>query len=405
MQDQFSTYERTPFSDQLAVGFAALRFAPPLEAEFRAEYRTQSLRRTFIGFAVAAGMYLLFLAVQLLWGGDSAAAVANNAARICIIGAMTVPAVAVLLRRLGGLNAAIVGSYLVLAVGISFIEVNSWRHGIDRHYEGLIFACMHCYLFSGLLFRAALACALAIPSIYFLASALAGMPGTTLGFEMLFLLLANIVGMVAAYQLEYRERDNYLRRRALDHLARFDSLTGLMNRDTFFRHLHQLFDRAVRQRDPVCLMVLDVDHFKRVNDSLGHLAGDRCLQQVAAVLSRHCRDREAHCARWGGDEFLLALARCQPQRAARLAAALRDEIGALEIELPDSDFGHVTVSIGYVVIEPQHADIVEKVIAYADQAVYRAKELGRNRAERFLPGPESSGATGTHPGPLLEDTG
>ncbi|HEX6734749.1 MAG TPA: EAL domain-containing protein [Azonexus sp.] len=157
-------------------------------------------------------------------------------------------------------------------------------------------------------------------------------------------------------------------------LADFDALTGLPNRRLLHDRLRQLLAGAEREEAPFALLCLDLDHFKRINDSLGHSVGDELLCAVARRLGAAVR-RIDTLARLGGDEFILAMPGTTAAAAAEVARRLLDECNA-----PFVVAGHdltVTPSLG-VVICPQDGKDVETLLRNADAAMYKAKELGRN---------------------------
>jgi diguanylate cyclase (GGDEF)-like protein len=160
-------------------------------------------------------------------------------------------------------------------------------------------------------------------------------------------------------------------------LAATDVLTGLANRrhgsDTLARELA----RAERYRHGFCVALVDIDHFKRVNDTLGHSVGDRVLAHVARVLRQAVRKSDL-VARWGGEEFLLLLT-STPTGGARFAAErIRAAVAASPFIDGDGNKLEITISIGVAMCQGQNADAL---IDAADRALYRAKSAGRNRVE------------------------
>lgn len=155
-----------------------------------------------------------------------------------------------------------------------------------------------------------------------------------------------------------------------------DFLTGLLNRRAFFAQGEQQFGIAQRYRRQLALILMDVDHFKAVNDQHGHLAGDQVLCKVAE-LSRRWRRKVDLLARYGGEEFLLMLPEIDLEQGRAVAEKLRVEIEACHFELDDGVSLKISASFGVVVFE--HDDTLESLIVRADQALYSAKDGGRNR--------------------------
>ena len=157
-------------------------------------------------------------------------------------------------------------------------------------------------------------------------------------------------------------------------LAETDGLTGLANRRTFETTLERELSRAARSGEPVTLVMVDVDHFKKLNDTFGHQAGDEVLERVAAVLASACRDFDT-AARYGGEEFAVILPACSPSESLVVAERLRESIAAIETVTD------VTASAG-VATFPAHAADPEGLIKAADEALYESKRAGRNRVTR-----------------------
>ena len=162
-------------------------------------------------------------------------------------------------------------------------------------------------------------------------------------------------------------------------LSRSDGLTGLANR----RHLDEVLEtewrRAGRLGKPLCMILIDVDHFKRYNDHYGHLAGDDCLRRVASVLTANVQRAGELAARYGGEEFAVVLHDTELRQAAELAETIRRAVCDLALPHAGADLGVVTISLGLAVVQPDAADAVCALIDLADQALYRAKAAGRNR--------------------------
>jgi len=162
----------------------------------------------------------------------------------------------------------------------------------------------------------------------------------------------------------------------LRHASRRDALTGLYNR----RALDEALQRhwQARSRRPFAVLLLDIDHFKRINDTLGHAAGDQVLSQVARGLQRQLRPGDT-VGRIGGEEFLLLLADVDEAHAAlQFAETLRESIEALAVQAGGQTLA-VSASIGVALTTPDDVD-TDGLIARADRALYRAKAAGRNRS-------------------------
>ncbi len=164
----------------------------------------------------------------------------------------------------------------------------------------------------------------------------------------------------------------------LRHASDTDFLTGLTNRRAFAEQAAALLAQARRHGWPVALIVFDLDHFKRVNDSLGHPAGDAVLQGVAALARTLVRQGEL-LARQGGEEFAILAGNCRHEEARQLAERLRERLASTPLTLPDGGQTTVTASFGLASAETHGTAELDRLYRDADRALYRAKAEGRNR--------------------------
>ncbi len=162
------------------------------------------------------------------------------------------------------------------------------------------------------------------------------------------------------------------------HLATVDGLTGLTNRRAFLEALDTEVARAARYGHKLSVILLDVDHFKQVNDTYGHASGDAVLAAVGAVLPKQVRKGDL-VARWGGEEFVVALHSTDLAGAAIVAERMRQALVALAVESPEHKRIPVAASFGAVSLQP--GETVDALVDRADRNMYRAKSNGRNRVE------------------------
>jgi diguanylate cyclase (GGDEF)-like protein len=168
--------------------------------------------------------------------------------------------------------------------------------------------------------------------------------------------------------------------RELEKLSRQDGLTGIANRRYFDSYLVTEVRRGARERQPLSLILSDVDHFKAFNDCYGHQAGDDCLRRVAAALSSAGRRPADLAARYGGEEFAMVLPATVVDGAVDVAQAVSRVIESLAIPHARSAVDpKVTLSQGIVSLTPEKDTSSEDLIQRADQALYQAKQQGRNR--------------------------
>lgn len=166
----------------------------------------------------------------------------------------------------------------------------------------------------------------------------------------------------------------------LENLAWVDSLTQIANRRSFDQHLDQQWHHLGRDAQPLSLLLCDVDYFKQYNDLYGHSQGDRCLRQVAQVLSQAVNRSLDLVARYGGEEFAIILPHTSATGAMQVAQNLLTKVQQLKLPHQGSAIApHLTLSIGIATIVPQEANTISDFINAADQALYQAKHQGRNR--------------------------
>ena len=174
----------------------------------------------------------------------------------------------------------------------------------------------------------------------------------------------------------------------LERAAMSDPLTKIANRRRLDSFLESEWQRAVRSGAPLSLVVLDVDHFKLYNDTLGHAAGDKALQEIAAVLSSHALRPTDLAARHGGEEFVVVYGETDAEAGLMLAESIRARVEALGLPHPRSPTAAaVTVSVGVATIVPSKSEDMSGFFVMADLAMYAAKEAGRNRVVAAGQGP------------------
>ena len=179
-------------------------------------------------------------------------------------------------------------------------------------------------------------------------------------------------------------RDMTVQREAqseLERLATRDGLTGVANRRCFDDTLNTEWRRASRESRALSLLMIDVDFFKRYNDTYGHQGGDECLCQVAAAMSSVVKRASDAVARYGGEEFSVLMPATEPEGALLVAERIRAAVEALHLPHSGSEVAdHVTISIGVASAHATSTGLPAGLVAAADAALYRAKHEGRNRA-------------------------
>jgi len=191
-----------------------------------------------------------------------------------------------------------------------------------------------------------------------------------------------LVGLAAAYRVAAQARLLFAQTEALERLTTLDPVTGLPNRRGWEEALQREWERCAREGTPLGLVVVDVDHFKQVNDTFGHAAGDRALVAVAGLLSAALRRPGDLAARLGGDEFGLLLPGTDADGAASIATRLLTDARAARAAAPaDTAEAGLTVSVGVHAARPTSPGPGESAEAFsaADAALYRAKAGGRDQ--------------------------
>jgi len=158
-----------------------------------------------------------------------------------------------------------------------------------------------------------------------------------------------------------------------------DPLTGLYNRRHLFQIFEQEISRSARYKEPLSLLMLDLDHFKDINDTYGHMAGDYALQEIARLLKNNLRNCDL-VGRYGGEEFIILLPEIDKDAAYGTADRIRAQLSRRTFHFEKNDF-HITTSIGVAELDKVDSGALSRLIDAADNALYRAKSLGRNRVE------------------------
>jgi diguanylate cyclase (GGDEF)-like protein len=221
------------------------------------------------------------------------------------------------------------------------------------------------------------------------------MPSPSTGMVIALAVVAAVIVLTMAYRWRMRvlrdlqselmrlvrERTEQLEEanRKLASLSYVDAITGVANRRSFDEELVMESRRSTRGRSHLSLMMADIDGFKAYNDALGHLAGDDCLRQVAAVIAEGVRRAGDTVARYGGEEFAILLPDTDAAGAAILAERIRSAVEQKNIPHPAMLRGCVTISIGVATLAGKESLDPAALVKAADAALYEAKRAGRNR--------------------------
>ena len=178
--------------------------------------------------------------------------------------------------------------------------------------------------------------------------------------------------------------------RAIERLSRIDQLSNIPNRRYFVERLETDWGSSIRKFQPLSILILDIDFFKKYNDTYGHQQGDNAIRETARIITRSLNRPGDFAARYGGEEFVVLLADTDQAGAMQIAERIRANIEVAEIPKHEStsETTKITVSIGVNTIVPRVSDSMDMFISRADNALYISKENGRNRVSAYEPEPE-----------------
>lgn len=167
----------------------------------------------------------------------------------------------------------------------------------------------------------------------------------------------------------------------IQELSMTDSMTGVGNRRFFNQHINLEWNRAIRSKKEMGLLLIDIDFFKNFNDTYGHLIGDMVLKHVADIICQYIRRPSDKCVRWGGEEFVAILPETNQDGALKVAEDIRTKIESTPFIIDENTSAKITISVGLSCTIPEHNSqyTTKHFIEDADKALYQAKETGRNK--------------------------
>ena len=372
---------QSPHARQLARGFPWLRFEPALEEEFRQQHREDSWPQIRRNLWIALGFVLgISLLTHLVLNAQASRTI--DAIRFALLAPILLLglflAYSKRYQRFYSLACQVCAP--LFGIGIVAITVIASQQGLYL-ISTVVLATIYIYFMLGMLFYAALRSALTVLVCFVLAAAMAGVSPPSMLIDASVLVFTNVIGVVVGYTLERTTRTNFLEGRLLIEMASRDALTGMHNRRVFDEHLQRVWPQAIRERVPLALLLIDIDHFKAYNDRYGHQAGDQCLREVAWCLMQSARRPLDVTARYGGEEFAIVLYDVRADFVQELVRRIQSAIAALSIQHQASPIGYITFSFGVACVEPSAGRSYLGFIQLADEALYKAKERGRNCAE------------------------
>lgn len=350
--------------------------SPETEDEYRQarydEYRGFSLRVSLAAALLTLGLWLRDFA------NDPAGAHRTMSIRFLMAGGVLIYAVALWLRLRRGM--ALLAGYVALVV-IEFVVLLIWERLAGGYASGLP-GYMYIYLLTPLMVMpftvgAALPLLLLIGVVPNLQAAFGMAPGfPLLAFNVLVWPACAIVAF-SLYEFDRLTRRLFVTRQEVQQLALKDALTGVGNRRYFEERAKAALAGTIRRKAPLALLMIDIDHFKEVNDRYGHAAGDAVLRALAGTLVRSLRGGDV-CGRLGGEEFAAVLPDESREGAAATAERLRAAVERLNVGSGGNEWIRFTVSVG-VAAYPENGETLSALMKRADARLYHAKEGGRNR--------------------------
>lgn len=371
----------SPYLRQYQHGFRSLRFDDELEQAFKRYHTNVFLRRMRWALLVAMVLALLFVLLDAINLPDPLRGQVLTL-RLAVVQPLLLLVWLATYRR--GLRDHLqwLGGILALLCGLAVAGIIALAryHHVGLPYEGIILVTVFFYFLAGLRFTTAVLTGWLTFLAYLAVELSVGLAGELLLSNALFLALANIIGAVGCYSLEYATRQNFLAYGLLQELAEKDFLTGLLNRRAFTVRAERSWRQAQREQQAVGVVMMDVDFFKRYNDHYGHVAGDEALRQIARVIAEHARRPLDCAARYGGEEFVGIWYGLSEEKLLALLQDIRLGIETLALSHAYSAAAEVvTLSIGVAYLVPQPHQRLGDALRLADIALYQAKERGRNR--------------------------
>lgn len=364
--------------DRVQPALRWLKFGSLEEREFRQDYVASNANRARLVMGFALANLLILIGVGIANDGSPM--------MIAFQGLVMVPILATTIylsripERYPLYQFLLAAGALLIGLLINSVVTRATLNGMPYYFSATIAWIFIVWLILGLTMRAAAVTALAISVIYAWGLINWNVTPAETSFEVLMLVVVNVIGGFCCYQLEYTVRRSFRESRKLSQLAEQDGLTGLYNRRSFDQHLDRLWRQSRREESQLTLLLIDIDHFKAYNDAYGHQAGDDALKRVAETIQLSAQRPLDVSARYGGEEFALLLFGPYGENAHDMPDRLRDDVEALKIPHKASPTSpYLTVSIGAAIIMPNAERSQAGALQMADEALYQAKEEGRNR--------------------------
>jgi diguanylate cyclase (GGDEF)-like protein len=372
--------EDTPQSRQLRAGFPWLTLDGELEAEFRRTHLEENLRHIRVNLCLGAVMTLAFTAVEAVVLTPAMNRIPNLIHLLVIVPILLIAFAASFSPRRHRIYAPLaLAAGTVLGLSMVAMLLITASFGASPLFPCLLITTIFIYFMGGPIFFQSLAANVFVALVYLVAGGAMQLRGE-FGYDALCLIAVNIFCAVVAYMHEKTSRLRFLETGLLREMVARDGLTGIQNRRMFDQHMERIWLQAHRENTRIAVLLADIDCFKDYNDRYGHQAGDECLRAVAVSLSQCARRPLDFVARYGGEEFAVVLYDASREYMAEVLTRIQRSIAELNIPHDASRVAsRLTVSVGAALILPSTQRTPEGLVQLADEALYSAKEQGRNR--------------------------
>jgi diguanylate cyclase (GGDEF)-like protein len=371
----------SPQGRQLRAGFPWLTFDPELEVVFRRAHFDENLLHTRVNLCLAVIITIAFSAMESIVLGPELNRVPSMIHMLVIIPTLLIGLTSSFSPRRHRIYPplAVIAS-TILGLGVAAIQIIATLGGMPILFPCLMLTIIFIYFMGGLIFYHAVAANVIVMFVYLAVGTALQLPGHEFAYDALAMVAANLFGASIVYMHEKSSRVRFLEACLLREMVARDGLTGIQNRRMFDQHIQRVWQQAVREQERVAVLLVDIDCFKDYNDRYGHQAGDECLRAVAVSLSQCARRPLDFVARYGGEEFAVVLYEASREYVAEVLTRIQRSIAELNIPHEASRVAsRLTVSIGAAFILPSSNRTHEGLIQLADEALYSAKEQGRNR--------------------------
>jgi diguanylate cyclase (GGDEF)-like protein len=371
----------SPHARQLRAGFPWLTFAADLETDFRRRNFDENLAHTRVNLCLAIFITIAFSAMDSIALGPQLNRIPSIIRMVIIIPALLIGLGASFSQnRQRIFPPVILVALSILGLSGAAIQIIASLGGVSILFPSLMITILFIYLMGGLIFYHAVAANVIVMFAYLAAGTVLVLPGHDFSHDALAILGTNLFGASVSYMHEKTSRMRFLEACLLRELVARDGLTGIQNRRMFDQHIARVWQQAVREKERIAVLLVDIDCFKDYNDQYGHQAGDECLRAVAVSLSQCARRPLDFVARYGGEEFAIVLYQASHEYVAEVLTRIQRSLAELNIPHEASRVAsRLTVSVGAAFVLPSGERTLEGLIQLADEALYTAKEEGRNR--------------------------